>query len=113
MEERMRFRTLSLAGALLAGTAAPALAQDQLYVPMNTYRTGPFAGSGVHVADGMRDYITLLNERDGGIGGVKINYEECETGYDTKKSVECYELQKSKGAGIYSPGASGGTLARR
>ena len=106
----MRFGTISVfAGTvLLAGAAA---AQDSIYLPMNTYRTGPFAGSGVHVADGMRDYITLLNERDGGIGGVKINYEECETGYDTKKSVECYELQKSKGSILYSPWSTGATLA--
>ena len=102
----------ALAGLLLAGaTAGPSLAQEQIYVGMNSYRTGPFAGSGTPVGDGMRDYITLLNERDGGIGGVKINYEECETGYDTKKSVECYELQKSKGNVIYSPWSTGATLA--
>lgn len=109
----MAFRTLSLlAGtALLTSVAAgPGFAQE-IYLGMNTYRTGPFAGSGTHVADGMRDYITLLNERDGGIGGVKIAYEECETGYDTKKSVECYELQKSKGNVLYSPWSTGATLA--
>ncbi len=33
----------------------------------------------------------MLNQRDGGIGGVKLVIEECETGYDTKKGVECYE----------------------
>ena len=38
----------------------------------------------------------MLNERDGGIGGVKIVVEECETGYDNKKGVECYESVKSK-----------------
>ena len=109
----MSLRSLGLtaAAAFLVGAAAPAMAQDSIYVPMNTYRTGPIAGSGVHVADGMRDYITLLNERDGGIGGAKITYEECETGYDTKKSVECYELQKSKGSVIYSPWSTGATLA--
>ena len=37
-----------------------------------TYRTGPFAGSGIPIANGMHDYLTMLNERDGGIGGVKI-----------------------------------------
>ena len=37
----------------------------------------------------MHDYLSMLNERDGGIGGVKLNVEECETGYDTKKGVEC------------------------
>ena len=41
----------------------------------------------------------MLNERDGGIGGVKLNIEECETGYDTKKGVECYESVKGKKPG--------------
>ncbi|MCA0425342.1 MAG: ABC transporter substrate-binding protein, partial [Proteobacteria bacterium] len=71
-------------------------AQESIFVPLLTYRTGPFAGSGVHIADGMHDYLRLLNERDGGIGGVKLVIEECETGYDTKKGVECYEQVKSK-----------------
>ena len=38
----------------------------------------------------------MLNERDGGIGGVKLIVEECETGYDTKKGVECYDSVKGK-----------------
>ena len=41
----------------------------------------------------------MLNERDGGIGGVKLIVEECETGYDTKKGVECYEQVKAQEAG--------------
>ncbi|MBN9063657.1 MAG: ABC transporter permease [Rhizobiales bacterium 65-9] len=99
--------------ALLAATAAtvPAFAQDSLYIANNSYRTGPFAGSGIPIGDGMRDYMTMLNERDGGIGGVKINFEECETGYDTKKSIECYEQGKAKGMILYSPWSTGATLA--
>src|ERR1019366_7860497 len=50
-------------------------------------RTGPFAGSGTPIANGMHDYLSMLNERDGGIGGVKLAIEECETGYDTKKGL--------------------------
>ena len=41
-------------------------------MPLLTYRTGPFAGSGIPIANGMHDYLRMLNERDGGIGGVKI-----------------------------------------
>lgn len=106
------FRHYAL-GALVAAGAlgAPALAQETIYVPNNAYRTGPFSGSGIPIGDGMRDYFTMLNERDGGIGGVKITYEECETGYDTKKSIECYEQAKSKNAVIYSPWSTGATLA--
>lgn len=100
-------------GALLAAGAAiaPASAQDSIYVANNAYRTGPFSGSGIPIGDGMRDYFTMLNERDGGIGGVKINFEECETGYDTKKSIECYEQAKSKNTIVYSPWSTGATLA--
>src|SRR5205085_11274736 len=80
---------LTCAG-LLGGAAVvtTAQAQDSIYVPIFSYRTGPFSVGGIPIANGMHDYFTMLNERDGGIGGVKINYEECETGYDTKKGVE-------------------------
>src|SRR3712207_9369092 len=95
----MSFRKLSLGLAvatLVGGTALPAFAQDSIYVPLFTYRTGPFAGSGTHIADGMHDYLRMLNERDGGIGGVKPVLEESEDRYDTKKGVECYEAGKGK-----------------
>ena len=58
----------------------------------------------------MDDYLNMLNERDGGIGGVKINVEECETGYDTKKGVECYEQVKSKHPVVINPYSTGITL---
>jgi branched-chain amino acid transport system substrate-binding protein len=52
----------------------------------------------------MHDYLNMLNERDGGIGGVKIVVEECETGYNTQKGVECYEQAKGEGcAGLSTP----------
>jgi branched-chain amino acid transport system substrate-binding protein len=109
----MAFRTISIgvaAAALLGGATLPALAQDSIYVPLFTYRTGPFAGSGIHIADGMHDYLSMLNERDGGIGGVKLTIEECETGYDTKKGVECYESVKGKNPVIVNPWSTGITL---
>jgi branched-chain amino acid transport system substrate-binding protein len=107
----LRQLTLSaLAAAGFASLAAPALAQDTVYVPLLTYRTGPFAGSGIHIANGMRDYLEMLNQRDGGIGGAKIIIEECETGYDTKKGVECYESTKGKNPVVYNPYSTGITL---
>ena len=65
-------------------------------------------------ANGVADYWTLVNERDGGINGVKIVFEECETGYATDKGVECYERLKGKGptgAGYFSPLSTGITFA--
>jgi branched-chain amino acid transport system substrate-binding protein len=99
-----------MAFATALGLAAPATAQDSIYVPLMTYRTGSFAGSGIPIANGMHDYLTMLNERDGGIGGVKLDVEECETGYDTKKGVECYEAVKGKKPVITSPWSTGTTL---
>src|SRR6185503_8274155 len=88
----MRVGTLAFGmavAALAAGTMPqPASAQESIYVPLFTYRTGPFAGSGIPIANGKHDYLDMLNARDGGIGGVKLVVEECETGYDTKKGVE-------------------------
>src|SRR5262249_61963084 len=37
------------------------------------------------------DYVTLLNERDGGIHGVPLVWEECETVFDVPRGIECYE----------------------
>ncbi|MEL6373121.1 MAG: ABC transporter substrate-binding protein [Pseudomonadota bacterium] len=83
---------------------------EELFVPLLTYRTGAFAGSGIPQANGQHDYYTMLNERDGGIGGVKIKVEECETGYKAQRGVECYEKTKGKGALIYNPYSTGITL---
>ena len=103
-------RAVALAGLLAAGLAAPARAADGIYVPLLTYRTGPFAGSGQHIANGMHDYLAMLNERDGGIGGMRLIIEECETGYDTKKGLECYEAVKGKNPVMVNPWSTGITL---
>lgn len=54
-------------------------AADEQFIPLLTYRTGSFAPLGIPWADGKIDYLKLVNARDGGINGVKIAYEECET----------------------------------
>jgi branched-chain amino acid transport system substrate-binding protein len=102
------------ATAALSATAEPARAQNEQFLPALVYRTGPYAPNGIPFADGIADYWTLINERDGGINGVKIVFEECETGYATDKGVECYERLKGKGstgAGYFSPLSTGITFA--
>jgi len=100
---KLRFATLV---ALAVATAVPAMAQD-LHFPSLSYRTGPFAAGGIPFADGYSDYLTLMNERDGGIGGVKIRQTECETGYNTEKGVECYEGIKGDSPLIIQPLSTG------
>ena len=102
--------------AVLGGTAlaAPALAQNEQFIPALVYRTGAYAPNGVPFANGIADYYKLVNERDGGINGVKIVSEECEFGYATDRGVECYERLKNKGptgAAYVIPLSTGVTFA--
>jgi branched-chain amino acid transport system substrate-binding protein len=94
-------------GSLCAG---PALAQYEIVIPTLDYRTGPFAPNGIPFANGQVDYYTMLNERDGGINGVKIKTVSCETAYNTQQGVECYEKTKGtdpSGAVMYQPLSTG------
>lgn len=96
-------------GSLVAAPAA--MAQDQ-FMPLLVYRTGQFAPLGIPWADGKQDYLKLVNAK-GGVNGVKISFEECETAYDTAKGVECYERLKNKdgGAASFDPQSTGITFA--
>jgi branched-chain amino acid transport system substrate-binding protein len=110
----MRVRTFAIAALAILAAAAPALGPasvaaqaKEIFIPLLVYRTGPYAPSGIPIANGFVDYFTLVNERDGGINGVKITWEECETQYDTKQGVECYERLKGKGAALVNPYSTG------
>lgn len=98
-------RTFKMAAAMfaVAGTLAtaslPAAAADEQFIPLLAYRTGSFAPLGIPWADGKMDYLKLVNARDGGVNGVKIVFEECETAYATDRGVECYERLKGKNGG--------------
>src|SRR5262249_45169038 len=84
MEEPMNRKRVGIALAALFGASAfatPSLAQNEQFIPQLVYRTGAYAPNGVPVANGIADYYKLINERDGGINGVKIVFEECDTGY--------------------------------
>jgi branched-chain amino acid transport system substrate-binding protein len=108
----MKLRNLALAACLAAvGITAYAQAKEQFF-PGLPYRTGAYAPNGVPWANGYADYLKLVNAR-GGINGVKIIYEECETGYDTARGVECYERLKGKngGATLFQPLSTGITFA--
>ena len=83
----MKTKLLTAVAATMMA-AGPALAD--LVIVDTSYRTGPYAANGIPFSDGYQDYFTLLNERDGGIGGEPVRVVECETGYNTEKGVECY-----------------------
>src|SRR5690348_8820947 len=111
MKARQLFAAIACASLLgAAGLTGTAQAADSIFVPLFTYRTGPYANSGIPIANGMHDYLTMLNERDGGIGGVKLDVEECETGYNVKKGVECWESVKDRHPTVVNPFSTGITL---
>ncbi len=111
----MKIKKLALTGVgaaiVLAGIAAtPAMAQNEQFIPLLVYRTGPYAPSGIPLANGFNDYYQLINKRDGGVNGVKLTWEECETQYNTKLGVECYEKLKNSGptgATVVNPYSTG------
>jgi branched-chain amino acid transport system substrate-binding protein len=105
-------RCCALFGATVL--AAPALAQNEQFIPALVYRTGAYAPNGVPLANGIGDYYKLVNARDGGINGVKIVSEECDFGYATDRGVECYERLKHNGptgAAYVIPQSTGVTFA--
>ena len=105
--------SIACAGVSAALVAPSAMAQaKEQFFPVLVYRTGAYAPNGVPFANGYVDYLKLVNER-GGINGVKVSFEECETGYATDRGVECYERLKGKngGATVFQPLSTGITFA--
>jgi branched-chain amino acid transport system substrate-binding protein len=80
----------------LVGVTAVAAAGAQ-FLPVLSTREGATRSVQIPLANGFIDYVTLLNERDGGINGVPLVCEECETVWDVPRGVECYERLKAKG----------------
>ena len=87
-----------LMGVALVVAATSAQAQSEQFFPVLSYRTGPYAAGGSGYYGGAIDYWTLVN-MTGGVNGVKLIWEECETEYNASKGVECYERLKKKNGG--------------
>jgi branched-chain amino acid transport system substrate-binding protein len=97
--------------ALAATLAVPAAAMAQTgeqYIPLPSYRVGPYAAGGAGLFGGIIDYLNLTNAK-GGINGVKIFFDECETEFNTSRGVECYERMKGRhgGASLFETGVTG------
>ncbi len=108
----MKLKNIALALSLVAVAGSAAAQNKEQFFPVLSYRTGAYAPNGVPWANGYVDYLKVVNAR-GGINGVKISFEECETAYDTARSVECYERLKGKngGATVFQPLSTGATFA--
>ncbi len=90
-----------LAGSAIAAAAAlpsAALAQaKEQYFGVPSSRVGPYSAMGTGYYGGIIDYLNYVNMKQGGVNGVKLTYEECETEYNAARTVECYQRLLNKG----------------
>jgi branched-chain amino acid transport system substrate-binding protein len=101
---------LLVLGGSLGLLTPPAEAQEKVQMfPLLCYRTGPYAPGGSGACGGWEDYMALLNTK-GGVEGVTLRWEECETAYDTARGIECYERLKSQMI-VVNPFSTGITYA--
>ena len=89
-----------LVAAVLIGLVAvtAVAAAGAQFLPILGAREGAMRSTQIPIANGIIDYVTLLNERDGGINGVPVVWEACDTVYDVTRGIECYERLKAKGS---------------
>ena len=103
-----------LMGSVVVGGGAGPVHADEQFIPVPSYRVGPYAAGGKGIFGGMIDYFNLVNRRDGGINGVKLSWDECEFEYRTPRAVACYERLKTrgeKGASLFQFVSTGATYA--
>jgi branched-chain amino acid transport system substrate-binding protein len=95
-KQKLQAAAAAVTFAAFAFSLSPAQAADhsseQLY-PLFSYRTGPYAPAGIPQWGGINDYFNYVNSH-GGIDGVKILVQECETAYTLERAFECYERYK-------------------
>src|SRR5262249_43789495 len=82
-------------GGLVGVTAVTAAGAQ--FLPVLSVREGALKATGIPTADGYIAYLALLDARDGGINGVPLLWEECETVFDVDRGIECYERLKAQG----------------
>lgn len=96
-----KFKTIVLSFVATVVAVVPfsvSQAQDmEQFIPALVYRTGPYAAGGSGFFGGFEDYMAYLNLAEGGVNGVKLVWEECETAYNSDRGVECYERLKNQG----------------
>jgi branched-chain amino acid transport system substrate-binding protein len=69
-------------------------AKAEQFFPIMTYRSYT---AGATMFGAFTDYLAMLNARDGGINGVRLAWEDCDSEYKTDKGIECYEKLKKQG----------------
>ncbi|MDX2289914.1 MAG: ABC transporter substrate-binding protein [Hyphomicrobiaceae bacterium] len=93
---RKRISLSILASAITAALLSPvalvqtAAAQEKQYFPVASSRVGPYSAMGTGYYGAQIDYMNYVN-MNGGVNGVMLTWQECETEYNAVKTVECYQ----------------------
>lgn len=102
MVRKLRFG-LAVVGLMMAIGVASAKPEKEVsspgteqFVGVPSYRVGPYAAGGTGVFGGMIDYFQHVNQA-GGVNGVRLVWEECETEYNISRGLACYDRLKKKG----------------
>ncbi|KMO11615.1 ABC transporter substrate-binding protein [Methylobacterium platani] len=105
-------RPAAIAALLALLAVAPGgAAADGLTLTVLTERTGPAAAAGAQLANGLADYLTMLDRRDGGVGGITLTVEECETGGEVARALACHAAAVARGSVAVVPGSADAALA--
>ena len=108
MRLKHQWWSMLVAAGLIGLVGVTAVAAGEQFLPVLRIREGALRAVQIPQANGYIDYLTLLNVRDGGINGVTLVWEECETVGDVPGGIECYERLKAKGptgaAAVLPPG---------
>lgn len=95
MKANRQFSVMLTALLWAISICASAQEQSRQFIPVLSYRTGPHGKTGAQMANGYIDYLKLVNAR-GGINGVRLEWEECETAFVTSRTIDCYEQLKAR-----------------
>jgi branched-chain amino acid transport system substrate-binding protein len=118
MNKEKWFKSMALAGLVLALTAGLALAgargvtDKEVTLGMVLVKTGPVAALGIPQGNGMVDYMNYINE-NGGINGRKIKVIWEDDGFQAPKSVAAVKklIARDKVLTIMTTGGTNQTIA--
>lgn len=96
--------------ALICTLAAPLVAEP-VRIGLLTSHDSEVAPISISFHDGLADYATLLNLRDGGIEGNAFEIVTCETRYTLEGHMQCYAELAAKGVVAAIPSSTAGAYA--
>ncbi|QPH54538.1 ABC transporter substrate-binding protein [Pontivivens ytuae] len=97
--------------ALSAALAITATQAQTVKIGVLTSHESEVAPISISFHDGLADYVTLANVRDGGVDGVDVEVVSCETRYTLEGHMQCYQELAAQGAVVAIPSSTEGAYA--